>query len=98
MVTPDRSCRSDGNPSHVSECGANPRRSLPRITRRKTSGDGPRLLGIRGDYEKVKGAKEWIVLDGSAHAQFLFETDRADRVMRDILPFLSGRPGPPQAR
>ena len=66
------------------------------LARDDTSGDGPRLPGIRADYEKVKGAKEWIVLDGSAHAQFLFQTDQADRVMRDILRFLSGRPGPPQ--
>jgi pimeloyl-ACP methyl ester carboxylesterase len=66
------------------------------LARDDTSGDGPRLPGIRADYEKVKGAREWIVLDGSAHAQFLFETDQADRVMRDILRFLAGRPGPPQ--
>ena len=66
------------------------------LARDDTSGDGPRLPGIRADYEKVKGAKEWIVLDGSAHAQFLFETDQADRVMREILRFLAGRPGRPQ--
>ena len=66
------------------------------LARDDTSGDGPRLPGIRADYEKVKGATEWIVLDGSAHAQFLFETDQADRVMREILRFLAGRPGPPQ--
>jgi hypothetical protein len=30
-----------------------------------------------------------IVLDGSAHAQFLFETDQAARVMREILQFLT---------
>ena len=59
------------------------------LARDDTSGDGPRLPGIRADYEKVKGAKEWIVLDGSAHAQFLFETDHADRVMREIVRFLT---------
>jgi pimeloyl-ACP methyl ester carboxylesterase len=59
------------------------------LARDDTSGDGPRLPGIRADYEKVKGSKEWIVLDGSAHAQFLFETDQADRIMRDIVGFLT---------
>jgi hypothetical protein len=30
-----------------------------------------------------------VLLDGSAHAQFLFETDHAGRVMREILRFLA---------
>ena len=34
--------------------------------------------------------KELIVLDGSAHAQFLFQTDQADRVMKEVLHFLAG--------
>jgi hypothetical protein len=29
------------------------------------------------------------VLEGSAHAQFLFQTDQSDRVMREVLQFLS---------
>ena len=33
--------------------------------------------------------KELIVLDGSAHAQFLFQTDQSARVMHEILRFLS---------
>jgi hypothetical protein len=28
-------------------------------------------------------------VDGSAHAQFLFQTDRSDRVMREIRRFLA---------
>jgi hypothetical protein len=28
------------------------------------------------------------VLEGSAHAQFLFDTDQGERVMREILRFL----------
>jgi pimeloyl-ACP methyl ester carboxylesterase len=59
------------------------------LAKEDTSGDGPRLPGIRADYDKVQGPKEWIVLDGSAHAQFLFETDQAGRVMREILRFLT---------
>jgi pimeloyl-ACP methyl ester carboxylesterase len=48
-----------------------------------------RLPGIRAQYEKAPQPKELIVLDGSAHAQFLFQTDQSDRVMREILRFLS---------
>ena len=33
--------------------------------------------------------KELIVLNGSAHAQFIFETDQGKRLMREILRFLS---------
>jgi dienelactone hydrolase len=51
--------------------------------------DGPRLPGIRAQYEKAPEPKELIILDGSAHAQFLFQTDQGDRVMREIVRFLS---------
>jgi len=50
---------------------------------------GLRLPSIRAQYEKVPGPKELIVLDGSAHAQFLFQTDQRARVMHEILRFLS---------
>lgn len=55
------------------------------------SGDIPRLPKVREHYEKTPGPKELIVLEGSAHAQFLFETDQAERVMREILRFLSAK-------
>jgi pimeloyl-ACP methyl ester carboxylesterase len=51
--------------------------------------DGPRLPGIRSQYLRAPQPKELIVLDGSAHAQFLFQTDQANRVMQEILRFLS---------
>jgi len=54
-----------------------------------TSSSGPRLPRIRAWFEKAPEPKELIVLEGSAHAQFLFETDQAERVMREILSFLS---------
>jgi pimeloyl-ACP methyl ester carboxylesterase len=50
---------------------------------------GPRLPGIRAQYEKAPQPKELIVLEGSAHAQFLFQTDQSERVMREILRFLT---------
>ena len=59
------------------------------FARDDVSGEGPRLPGIRASYEKAPQPKELIILDGSAHAQFLFETDQGERVMREILRFLS---------
>jgi dienelactone hydrolase len=53
------------------------------------SGDGLRLPGIRAQYEKTPQPKELIILDGSAHAQFLFQTDQNNRVMNEIERFLS---------
>lgn len=65
--------------------------SLFIVARNDTSGDGPRLPAIREQYEKAPKPKELIILDGFAHAQFLFQTDQADRVMREILHFLSAK-------
>jgi pimeloyl-ACP methyl ester carboxylesterase len=63
--------------------------SLFIVARNDASEDGPRLPGIRKQYEKAPKPKKLIILEGSAHAQFLFQTDQADRVMREILRFLS---------
>lgn len=63
--------------------------SLFLVARDDRSADGPRLPGIRAQYEKAPEPKELIILDGSAHAQYLFETDQAGRVMREILRFLN---------
>jgi esterase/lipase len=48
----------------------------------------PRLVGIREQYERSPEPKELVILEGSAHAQFLFQTDQAERLMREILRFL----------
>lgn len=66
-------------------------RKLFLVARDDSNGAGPRLPGIRSYYEKVRDPKELIVLDGSAHAQFLFETDQSERVMREILRFLTAQ-------
>lgn len=63
--------------------------SLFIVARDDASEDGPRLPGIRAKYEKAPEPKELIILDGSAHAQFLFDTDQGERVMREILRFIS---------
>ena len=66
-------------------------RSLFIVARDDTSGDGPRLPGIRAQYEKTPQPKELMIVDGSAHAQFLFQTDQGEKVMRAILGFLSAK-------
>ncbi len=52
-------------------------------------GDKPRLPKIREQYERAPDPKELLILDGSAHAQFIFATDQGERLMREILRFLS---------
>ncbi len=64
-------------------------RSLFIVARDDANDDGPRLPRIRAQYEKAPQPKQLIVLDGSAHAQFLFQTDQSAHVMREILRFLS---------
>jgi pimeloyl-ACP methyl ester carboxylesterase len=64
-------------------------RALFIVARDDSNGAGPRLPGIRAQYEKAPQPKELIVLDGSAHAQFLFQTEQSARVMHEILRFLS---------
>jgi pimeloyl-ACP methyl ester carboxylesterase len=67
-------------------------RKLFILARDDFSGDNkiPRLPRIRDQYERAPGPKEMVLLDGSAHAQFIFETDQGERLMREILRFLSG--------
>ena len=55
------------------------------VARHDANDDGPRLPRIREQMGKRPNQKDLIILDGSAHAQFLFQTDQAERVMREIL-------------
>jgi len=64
-------------------------RTLFIVARHDSSSGGPRLPGILAQYEKAPRPKKLIILQGSAHAQFLFQTDQGGRVMREILKFLS---------
>jgi pimeloyl-ACP methyl ester carboxylesterase len=61
------------------------------VARDDSSGDGPRLPRIQEQYEKAPEPKALIILNGSAHAQYLFQTDQGERVMREILHFLSAK-------
>jgi alpha-beta hydrolase superfamily lysophospholipase len=64
-------------------------RALFIVAREDRSGIALRLPGIRTQYESAPQPKELIVLDGSAHAQYLFQTDQSARVMHEIVRFLS---------
>jgi dienelactone hydrolase len=48
-----------------------------------------RLPEIRDQYERAPEPKELVLLDGSAHAQFIFDTDQSERLMNEILRFLT---------
>ncbi len=65
-------------------------RKLFITTRDDFSGGGAlRLPGIQEQYERAPGPKEIVILEGSAHAQHIFKTDQGDRLLREILRFLS---------
>lgn len=59
------------------------------VARNDTSGDGPRLPAIQAQYDKAPEPKKLVLLEGSAHAQYLFDTDQGERVMREILGWIS---------
>jgi hypothetical protein len=61
------------------------------VARDDANEGGPRLPGIQKQYEKMPEPKKLIILDGTAHAQFLFQTDQGERVIREIVQFLSER-------
>lgn len=60
------------------------------LTRDDANADGLRLPGFQAQYEKAPQPKKLVILDGSAHAQFMFQTELKDRVMREMLNFLAG--------
>ena len=62
--------------------------SLFIVAREDSDGKSMRLPGIRAQYDKAPKPKRLIVLEGSAHAQFLFQTEHAGRVTREIVNFL----------
>lgn len=67
------------------------------VAQNDASDDGPRLPHIRAWFAKAPEPKQLIVVEGSAHAQFLFQTEQGDRVMKEILRFLTGDPRPSAA-
>jgi alpha/beta superfamily hydrolase len=77
-------------PSAIDEPQKMKGRKLFVIARDDTSGDGVvRLVAIREQYKKAPGPKRLLIFEGSAHAQFIFQTDQGERLMHEILEFLS---------
>lgn len=67
-------------------------RKLFVIARDDPRGDGkPRLPDLLDQFDRAPQPKELLILEGTAHAQHLFETDQGARLMQAILDFL-GRP------
>jgi dienelactone hydrolase len=52
-------------------------------------GDVSRLVKIRSQYERAPEPKELVILEGTAHAQFLFGTTEGERLMQELLRFLT---------
>lgn len=77
--------------SLIDEPGKMKGRKLFILSRDDFSGDNriPRLPKIRDQYERAPGPKEMVFLEGSAHAQLIFETGQGERLMREILRFLT---------
>ncbi len=66
-------------------------RKLYIVARDDTSGDGPRLPGIRAHYARARKPKSLVIVEGSAHAQYLFGTSEGPKVLHEILKFVSAR-------
>jgi pimeloyl-ACP methyl ester carboxylesterase len=64
-------------------------RKLFIVARDDANAVGPRLPRIARQYDSAIGPKQLLLLEGQAHAQFLFDTDQGPRLMREILRFLS---------
>jgi pimeloyl-ACP methyl ester carboxylesterase len=73
-------------------------RKLYIMTRDDANAAGRRLPALQAHFEKAPEPKRLLILDGSAHAQFIFETDDAERVMKEIIRFLSPDTSPQAKR
>jgi pimeloyl-ACP methyl ester carboxylesterase len=63
-------------------------RKLFIVARDDANAAGPRLPAIRRQYERAPGPKELLILDGEAHAQFLFQSDQQERLRDALFRFL----------
>jgi len=77
----------------ASEGGDSPRRltveKLFVVCREDKNSEGLRLPKILAAYEEAPGPKKLKILEGEAHAQFIFETDQGPQLMSELLDFLS---------
>jgi dienelactone hydrolase len=63
-------------------------RKLYLVARDDVGGDGPRLPGIEEHFARARQPKKLVIVEGTAHAQYLFGTSEGPRVMSAILEFL----------
>jgi pimeloyl-ACP methyl ester carboxylesterase len=59
------------------------------VARDDANAGGPRLPGIRAQYEQAAGPKELVVLEGGAHAQALFDTPDGSAILERIRRFVA---------
>lgn len=64
-------------------------RKLFLVAREDSSGDGLRLPEISSSFAKAPEPKRLVVVEGSAHAQFLFATEQGPKVLDTIVRFLT---------
>jgi pimeloyl-ACP methyl ester carboxylesterase len=62
--------------------------SLFIVARNDANDEGPRLPRIRAQFARAPQPKRLVIVDGSAHAQFMFKTAQRERVMNEIMRFL----------
>ena len=59
-------------------------------TRYDSSGAGPRLPGLQAQFSRVAEPKRFMLLDGTAHAQRIFQTSDGARVIEAIVAYIGG--------
>lgn len=55
------------------------------------SRDEPLMPGVKEQYERSPEPKKFELLEGSAHAQHIFKTERADKLTKLIVDFLGNK-------
>lgn len=66
-------------------------RKLYIVARGDANSDGPRINSIQAHYARAPEPKKLVVVEGTAHAQYLFATSKGPKVMSEILRFVSAR-------
>ncbi len=61
------------------------------VAREDANDDGLRLPGIKKQFDKAPEPKKLVVVEGKAHAQFLFQGEQSELVMGEILGFLNAK-------
>lgn len=75
--------------SSIDEPNSMKGRKLFLVARDDVRGGGiSRLDEVRAQYEAAPQPKELVVIEGAAHAQFLFDTEHGNDVLRHIVDFL----------